>query len=121
MYTLKFIEINSFLSIIHYKIHTYKIWRVVYRLTLLLFIILYLSHLLAAIFYYIDQYLIEKQYFGDPSVHPQGKNAHIQVYYQFNSGSFTPIEMLSEMERYIMAFYFANGLVSTEAYGDIVG
>lgn len=29
--------------------------------------------------------------------------------------------MLSEMERYIMAFYFANGLVSTEAYGDIVG
>lgn len=35
--------------------------------------------------------------------------------------SFTPIEMLGEVERYIMAFYFSSGLVTTIAYGDIVG
>lgn len=29
--------------------------------------------------------------------------------------------MFSELERYIMAFYFSNGLVTTIAYGDIVG
>lgn len=29
--------------------------------------------------------------------------------------------MFSEVERYIMAFYFSNGLVTTIAYGDIVG
>ena len=29
--------------------------------------------------------------------------------------------MLDSVNRYIMAYYFANGLVTTEAYGDIVG
>jgi hypothetical protein len=29
--------------------------------------------------------------------------------------------MLSDTERYIMAYYFANGLVTSIAYGDIVG
>lgn len=29
--------------------------------------------------------------------------------------------MLSDYGRYIMAFYFSNGLVTTIAYGDIVG
>lgn len=32
-----------------------------------------------------------------------------------------PIYMLSEFDKYIYAYYFSSGLVSTIAYGDVVG
>lgn len=59
VYTLKLLDMNSYLSVIHTKIHIYKVLRVAYRLAMLMFIILYLSNIFAAAFYYIDQRLID--------------------------------------------------------------
>lgn len=50
---------NSYLAVVHTKIHIYKVLRVAYRLSMLMFIILYLSNIFAAAFYYIDQRLID--------------------------------------------------------------
>lgn len=70
VYTFKLIEVNSYLAIIHTKIHTYKFLRVIYRLSMLMFLILYLSHLFGSIFYFLDQSLINQKYFGNPSTNP---------------------------------------------------
>ena len=65
-YTLKVIEVDNFLSVIYTRIYTWKAMRVIYRIVMLTFIILYISHLIAIVFYEIDKYLINRDYFGNP-------------------------------------------------------
>ena len=43
------------------------------------------------------------------------------VYYQMNLLAFTPIEMLDDGGRYLYGLYFMVSLITTIAYGDIIG
>jgi hypothetical protein len=70
VYVLRLVEMQSFVQIIYRKIHVRKVLRIIYHFALLFFFILYLSHFFAIIFYAIDQWLINEQYFGDPSLYP---------------------------------------------------
>jgi hypothetical protein len=72
IYTARIIEVNALLTVVYTKIHTSKVWRVLYRLTMLTVIIEYLSHLFACIFYDLDQALIDSEYFGSPIDNPAG-------------------------------------------------
>ena len=43
------------------------------------------------------------------------------VYYQMNMLCFTPIEQLDDWGRYLYGFYFLVSLITTIAFGDIIG
>ena len=43
------------------------------------------------------------------------------VYYQMNMLCFTPIEQLGDWGRYLYGLYFMSSLITTIAFGDIVG
>ena len=48
-----------------------------YTLTIIFYVLLYLSHILGCIFYIIDEKLIDLQYFGDPREYPSRIHAFI--------------------------------------------
>jgi len=53
-------------------------------------------------------------YYGSPAVGNQN-------YYQMNMLCYTPIEQLDDAGRYLYGLYFMVSLITTIAYGDIVG
>ena len=66
VYTVKILEVDNLLSVIYTRIYTNKTMRVLYRIVMLTFIVIYISHLIAIVFYAIDKNLIESEYFGNP-------------------------------------------------------
>lgn len=86
---------------------TYVIMKIIYW-------VLLVGHLLGCIFYAVDNYLIEEEYFGPVSQNPN-------LYYQGSLHVYTSIYALSEQERYVYAIYYSFSLLSTVAFGDIIG
>ena len=72
------------------------------------------GHILGCIFYALDNYLIQTEYFGPLALNPN-------LYYMGSEHCFTSLYALSEEERYIYAIYYSYALVSTIAFGDIIG
>ena len=80
---LRLLEMNRFLDVLFFKIYTYKFLKVMYTLTIIFYVLLYLSHILGCIFYIIDEKLIDLQYFGDPREYPSRIHAFIQITISF--------------------------------------
>ena len=86
----------------------------IYVLAKISYLIILVGHVLGCIFYAIDNYLIKIQYFGSLAENPN-------LYYQGSLHVFTSIYSLSEIERYVYAIYYSFALLSTVAFGDIIG
>lgn len=76
--------------------------------------VILVGHILGCIFYALDNYLIKIEYFGPLALNPTN-------YYMGSLHCYTSLYALSEEERYIYAIYYSYSLISTIAFGDIIG
>jgi hypothetical protein len=91
----------------------YWVYKCYILIKLIYWIIMY-SHFIGCIFYAIDIYLIKNEAFGPFALNNP-------YYYQGTLLAYTPIYMFDDLNRYIYAMYYSFALVSTIAFGDIIG
>jgi hypothetical protein len=66
------------------------------------------------IFYALEMVLLDREVFGSFALNPNN-------YYQGQLLAFTPIYMFEDLNRYTYAMYYIFSLISTIAFGDIIG
>lgn len=72
------------------------------------------GHVIGCIFYAVEMYLLDRQVFGPIELYPDN-------YYQGQLLAYTPILMFEDLNRYVYAIYYSFALISTIAFGDIIG
>ncbi len=86
----------------------------IYIIGKIVYMILIYGHVTGCIFYALEMVLLNNQVFGEFALNPNN-------YYQGQLLAFTPIYMFEDLNRYTYAMYYIFSLISTIAFGDIIG
>lgn len=93
----------------------------IYIIAKIVYWMLIFGHVSGCIFYALEMYLLNNQMFGAYELNPLNYYQGRKSFYIGQLLAYTPIYMFENLNRYIYAIYFTFALISTIAFGDIIG